>query len=326
MMPEAFKIFYPPIRLMDKVIVTGATGFIGRHLVPRLLEEEYEVHTVERKSSSAFGANRHLARHFLDVNDYKNIGALVKRVDPQYAINLAALASIGKSIENPIDASNVTYLAAVNLAEACRRNTSNFKQFITAGSQEEYGTTLTDRSQKLTEETPLDPNNPYSIFKINVETYLSYLRRAYRFPSTVLRIFITYGREDDAPFFIDKTLSQMSEGRPVEITNSDAVRDWIYVDDTVEGFMKALGNSKAIGQAFNLCCGEGHTVREASELIAELTKSRSKVVYGHAKRNQLEPQILVGDNAKARKMLGWRPRYDLRAGLIKTIKKRGLMR
>jgi nucleoside-diphosphate-sugar epimerase len=304
---------------INKILITGATGFLGSNLVPRLLANGYEVHTIERKKAPTT-TTKNLFRHFLDVTEYTKVRELVKEIQPEYVINLAALASVPESISRYLETCSITFTSAINLAEICRTEVKDFKQFITAGSQEEYGSILTDKSQKLTEYVSLKPNNPYAIAKVAVEIYLDYLYRAYSFPYTVIRTFITYGRKEDAPFFIDNTITKMSKNEPVSIMNPNSVRDWIYIDDQVEGYMKALGNKNAIGQAFNLCCGEGHTAKEAADMIARLSKSKSKIIFGEGKRHPLDIQILIGDNSKAKKLLAWAPQYNLEKGLEKTIK------
>lgn len=303
---------------MEKVLVTGATGFIGRHLVPRLLSEGYAVHTIERRRTEA-PARKGLSRHFLDFTDYAGVRRLVGRVKPQYAINLAGISSVLRSMADPAGSASVAYVAAINLAEACRTVVPGFKQFITAGSSIEYGiSSLPDRSKRLTETMPLNPKEPYAIAKVAVEMHLAYLRRSYAFPYTVLRGFTAYGRDDNS-HFIEYTIDRMLNNELVRIETPNAVRDWVYIDDLVDCYLRALGNKKAIGQAFNICYGEGRTVIEAAELIAELTGSRSRILRTTSAVRRPDPQIVIGDNSKARRLLGWRPKYSLEKGLQRFV-------
>jgi nucleoside-diphosphate-sugar epimerase len=111
----------------------------------------------------------------------------------------------------------------------------------------------------------------------------------------------------------------MLKGSEVRIIEPNAIRDWIYIADTVEGYLHALDNKNAIGEAFNLCSGTGHTAIDVVNIIRKFTNSKSKVKIG-GKSNSFDPKILIGNNSKAFRLLGWKPKYSLEKGLEATIR------
>ena len=242
----------------------------------------------------------------------------MKDVQPEYCIHLAAVSAVSFSYEHPIEVNEANYLGTINLAEACKE-VPHFKQFIFAGTSEEYGITLKGAKQYLTEESELNPNSPYAVSKIAADIYLRYMYKAYGFPVTILRPFNTYGRKSNAHFFIERTITQMLNGKDVYLGDKTTVRDWLYVDDHVNGYMKALGNRKAIGEVIQLCTGNSYTTEETAKIIAKLTDFKGKINWDATQQRPLDARVLRGDNSKAKRLLGWEPHYTLEEGLKRTI-------
>ena len=300
---------------MEKLLITGSNGFIGSNLLQKLSFKKFEVHTLSRNLNPKFGRNIH--QHILDINQYSEVKTLINRIKPQYVVHLAGVTTIKESVSDYLNTAKSIYVATVNLAEACR-NVQDFKQFLMAGSSKEYGS-IEPKSKKIVETTPLLPSNPYGIAKVAAEKYLAYLNTAYKFPYTVMRTFTTYGRINNTDFFIEKTIHDMLEDSEVLIIEPDAIRDWVYIDDTVEGYLHALGNKNAMGEAFNLCSGTGHTAMDVVDIIRKFTNSKSKIkIWG--KSNSFDPRVLVGSNLKTFRLLDWKPMYDLEKGLKATMR------
>ncbi len=304
---------------MKKVLLTGASGFIGQHLLLEL-RGEYEIHLINLNhdnSKSKKGSTVHV--HYADIKDHKTINAIVKRVSPEYVIHLAGASSVAKSFENYNGTMDSNYYATVSLAEACRKD-GNIAQFIFAGSSEEYGPALKNSRQRITEDTLLNPTSPYAVSKANADMYLQYIGSAYDFPYTIIRPFNTYGRTDNNSFFIEKTISKMlSKEQSISLGDPLLIRDWLYIDDHVSGYMKVIGNKAAIGQVIQLCTGKGHNIKETAELIADMTDFKGQILWNALPKRPFEASIMIGDNAKAKRLLGWEPKYDLKQGLEKTI-------
>lgn len=301
-----------------KVLITGVTGFIGSHLAPRLLEIGYDVYSFERYITGRYvlGVVRQLKTLFGDLREYHVVRRVVREVSPDYVIHLAAVSPVAYSYEHPQEVIDVNFMGTVNLAEACLHEVPNLKQLLFASTSEVYGNGPVPRR----EDTPPNPNSPYAVSKLAAEKYLLYLRDAYRFPVTILRNFNTYGRKDNTHFVVERTITQMLEKRDeIRLGDPNPIRDLMYVDDHVESYIACLGRKEAIGEIFNFCTGKGISIKELVKLIAELIGYKGEVRWNTIPARPLDIKELVGDYSKAKRLLGWSPRYSLQDGLKKTI-------
>jgi dTDP-glucose 4,6-dehydratase len=306
---------------MEKVLVTGASGFIGAELVDRLDAKGYAVEILERYVTGryALGKKSNHIIHYANLTDYPAIRNIIRESQPDYVVHLAALSAVSFSYDHFVEVSEANYIGTINLAEACHREVNHFKQFIFAGTSEEYGVTLKDKSSPLTENSQLSPNSPYAVAKVAGDLYLKYMHMAYNFPYTVMRPFNTYGRKGNNHFFIESVVSQMLKNDKVYLGDPNTVRDWLYVDDHVDGYVRALGNKNAIGQEIQLCTGKAYTTRETADLIAKLTGFKGEIVWNATPKRPLDAFVLIGDSSKAKKLLDWEHKTSLEEGLKKVI-------
>ena len=305
-----------PIARM-KVLVTGATGFIGSHLVPRLVEQGYDVYTLERYVTGRYvlGQRREIKTVFGDLREHFAVRRIIREVQPDIVIHLAAISPVAYSYDHPYEVIETNFLATVNLAESCLREVPHFKQFLFASTSETYG----NGPNPKTEETPQNPNSPYAVSKLACEKYLLYMRDAYDFPVTILRNFNTYGRKDNTHFVVERIIVQMLQGGAVKLGDPTPVRDFEYVEDHVSSYLTCLDNPKAIGEVFNFCTGRGVSIKQLAELIAELTDFKGEIVWNAIPARPLDIKELVGDYSKAKRILGWYPKFSLEEGLKLTI-------
>lgn len=188
---------------MEKILLTGTTGFIGKELISALLKNGYEVHALERYVTGRYSidGNGEVTRHYASLTDYPAVSNIVREVQPDCCINLAAISAVSFSYEHYVEAGETNYIGTTNLAESCKRHVPGFRQFIMAGTSEEYGMALNSTEGRLNEQSPLLPNSPYAVAKVAADMYLRYMGMAYGFPFTILRPFNTYGRTDNTHFF-----------------------------------------------------------------------------------------------------------------------------
>jgi nucleoside-diphosphate-sugar epimerase len=305
---------------MEKILCTGGSGFIASNLIPRLVEKGYCVHALERYVTGRYdlGPNRNPRIIDGDLNDHDKIREIIVDLKPDYVVHLAAITPVAYSYEHPFEVIQTNFTATVNLLEINRKYNPHLKQFLYAGSSEEYG--IQD-DFPIKESAELRPNNPYSTSKVASDCYLRYMRDAYGFPMTILRPFNTYGRTKNMFMVVERIISQMLKSKTVNLGDSSPIRDFVYVDDHVDAYLTCLGNEKALGETFNFCTGVGVSIRELVEEISSLMGYEGEIVWEAIPPRPLDIKVLIGDNSKAKGMLGWSPKVDLENGLKRTIDK-----
>ena len=300
-----------------KILVTGGSGFIGSHLIPQLTARGHEVYSLERQVTGRYVLG--LAQRttvYGDMRDSFVIRKVVREIQPEAVVHLAAISPVAYSYDHPQEVLEVNTLGTINLAEACLREVPHFKHFLYAGTSEGYGN-QTDFPIK--EDAELRPNSPYSVSKVASDKYLQYMRDAYNFPVTILRPFNTYGRKEDTHFVVERAITQMLQNKEVRLGDPTPTRDLMYVDDHINAYLTCLNNEKAIGEIFNFCTGEGITIGKLVDLLVKLVGFDGKVIWGTIPARPLDIQKLVGSYEKAKRALGWRPKYTLEKGLKLTI-------
>jgi len=299
-----------------KVLVTGGTGFIGSHLIPKLIEQEHKVYSLERYVTGRFVLGAKSLAVFGDLRDSFTIRKIVREIQPDTVVHLASISPVAYSYDHPQEVFEVNTLGTINLAEACLRDVPHLKHFLFAGTSEEYGN---QDKFPITEDAELRPNSPYSCSKVAADKYLQYIRDAYDFPVTILRPFNTYGRKDNIHFVVERTITQMLQSKTVTLGDPTPVRDFMYVDDHVDAYLKCLDDEKAHGEVFNFCCGHGTTIGDLTNTIAKVVGFDGEIIWSTIPARPLDIKKLVGSYEKAKRLLGWKPKYALEEGLKKTV-------
>ncbi len=301
----------------SRVLVTGVTGFIGSHLAPKLAEMGCEVYTLQRQTAGRFVQGQTGNSVFCDLRDFFAVRKVIAELQPDIVAHVAAISPVAYSYDHPQEVLAVNTIGTVNLAEACLREVPSFKHFLFAGTSEEYGN---QKDFPIKETAELMPNSPYSVSKVAADGYLQYMAIAYRFPVTVLRPFNTYGRKHDTHFVVERIVTQALRSTQVRLGDLEAVRDLMYVDDHVDAYLTCIRQrEKAIGQVFNFSTGRGVKIKELASLIAEILGKKLDITGGTIPDRPLDIHTLIGDNSKARQVLGWTPKVPLEEGLRRTI-------
>jgi nucleoside-diphosphate-sugar epimerase len=309
---------------MTRLLLTGATGFIGSSLLDRLVEsdlvDDFEINVIERYVTGRYGnLDRTISTHFADLRDFSSVRGIIKLVQPDIVIHLAAISPVSYSYDHPSDVMETNLQGTINVAEACKKNCENLEAFIFAGTTEEYGTT-SDRPAR--EESRCFPNSPYSVSKHAATEYLLYLFRAFEFPSIISRATNTYGRKSDTHFFVEKLIYQMlrNPAGKVYVGETEQIRDFMYVDDHTNAYLTLLQNrEKCLGKIFNFATGEARPLYETIEIISKLTDFKGEIISDTVPKRPLDIYDHMIDSSRARTELGWKHDYDLQNGLKKTI-------
>ena len=301
-----------------KILVTGGTGFIGSNLIPQLVDLEHEVYSLERYVTGRYvlGGKKSVKTVFGDLCDPFMIRKIVRTVQPEAVIHLAAISPVSYSYDHPNEVVDANFLGTITLAESCLREVHNFKHFLCSGTSEEYGN---QETFPIKETAELNPNSPYSVSKAAADMYLRYMRDSYNFPMTLLRNFNTYGRQNNTHFVVERAIVQMLQQKLIKLGDPKPVRDLEYIDDHVNSYVACLNNENAIGEIFNFCTGRSTSIKQLIELIKELTGFEGEIIWNTIPPRPLDIDTLKGDNSKAKRLLGWTPKFTLEQGLKKTI-------
>ncbi|MFQ5874899.1 MAG: NAD-dependent epimerase/dehydratase family protein [Dehalococcoidia bacterium] len=300
-----------------RILLTGATGFIGGHLLQALVEQNHETFSLERYVTGRYilGAERRVKSVFCDLRDNVAVRRVVREIQPDAVVHLASISPVAYSYDRPSEVIEANLMGTVNLAEACLREVSHLGQFLFASTSETYG----NGPLPKTEDTPQCPNSPYAVSKLAAERYMLYMRDAYEFPATVLRPFNTYGRKDNTHFVVERTVVQMLRGDTVRLGDSSPVRDLLYIDDHVGAYLNCLGREQATGEVFNFCTGRGISVRELVDMLREITGFQGEVLWDTIPGRPLDIRELIGNYDKAERVLGWQPKVSLEEGLSRAV-------
>jgi len=301
-----------------KILVTGATGFIGSHLVRALSDRGYDV----------YGLVRHVAGRpppsdfnpiFGDVRNYHDVCSAVIDVKPHVVVHLASLTAVSQSFDHPFDFAETNLIGTMNVAHAVLRHRPDIDRMLHASTPEVYGW---PQEIPISEKAPLRPVSPYAVSKASADTYLLYLFKAYRFPVVLLRNANTYGRKKSRHFVVEAIVTKM-------LTNPDKIwlgspeprRDFEYIDDHVSSYLTCLEADLDVvkGQVFNFSSGDNVSIRELADRIARIIGWQGSIRWNALPRRPYDQPIVQLDWTKARRLLGWTPKVRLDEGLRRTV-------
>ena len=315
-----------------KIMVTGAAGFVGSHLVDRLLAEGEDVVGVDNLSSGRLsnlaGARSTSTGKFsfqrVDITSTA-LGDLIKRIKPELVFHLAAQVDVRKSVSDPIEDAMVNIVGTLNLLQAASDSGTRKVVFASSGGCI-YGEPSESRLPVTEDQVFLPesmPESPYGVSKKVVLDYLRYFRTVKELDYTALALANVYGPRQEPASQIGLEgqvvaifCRKMLGGRPCTIYGDGTqTRDFVYVDDVVSAFVAAA--EKGDGELINIGTGEELSISDLHDRLAELTGARFGAAHAAARRGEL--YRIVVDPSKAAEMLGWRPTIELEEGLKQTV-------
>jgi len=320
------------------VLVTGATGFIGSHLAERLVAEGAEVTlAVEPRASKAniVSILDRVRVHEVDLRDGQTVWQLVRKCQPSRIYHLAAVGVTEPGID-PRLAVQVNVMGTLNLLDALTETDCDC--FVNTGTCYEYGhhtppPPAPPNFGGLENPVPpkvggpggqheaqtVDPINAYAASKSAAWLFCNMYHRTHGFPIVTVRPFTTYGPRQSKRALIPQTILSALRGEDLAMTGGEQTRDFTYVDDVVEGYIRASLSEKAIGQTINLGTGEERPIKGVVLKVLEFMGNPVKPLIGALPYRPREIWRLYSDSSKARELLGWQPQVSLEDGLTKTI-------
>ena len=307
-----------------KVLVTGAGGFIGSHLVEALLTKGADVRAFVRYNSRGdWGMLSDLPDESLksieviagDIRDPFFVHKAVQGCD--YVFHLAALIGIPYSYVAPDDYVAVNVQGTVNVLQACRDERT--PRMVHTSTSETYGTAV---YVPIDEKHPLQGQSPYSASKIGADKMAESYYNSFELPVVTVRPFNTFGPRQSARAFIPTAITQALTCNKISMGSMEPIRDMTFVKDTTEGFIAVGLCDKVIGQVVNLGVGKGETIGAIVKTILRVLGRENMPIEQDTARirpKNSEVMRLISDNGKARKICGWTPKYTLEEGIRQTI-------
>ena len=309
-----------------KILVTGADGFIGSHLVEALVKRGHQVRAfVLYNSFNSWGwlddVNQSV-RDSLDVfaGDIRDPHGVDAAVSGQEVIlNLAALIAIPYSYHSPDTYIDTNIKGTLNILQAARE--LGVRRVVHTSTSEVYGTA---RFVPITEAHPLQGQSPYSATKIAADQLAYSFYASFNLPVVIARPFNTYGPRQSARAVIPTIITQILNGqRSIKLGAVSPTRDFNYVQDTVDGFIAALNSELGLGEVINFGSNFEISVGDTAQLIAEVMNVEIEIITDEVRLRPENSEVerLWADNAKAKQLLGWQPSHSGRDGFKRGLAK-----
>ena len=306
------------------VLVTGAGGFIGSHLTEYLVDIGANVKAFVRYNSrNDWGMLELLPREKLnqievimgDLKDADAVRHAAKNID--IIFHLGSLIAIPYSYIHPRETIETNILGALNVLTAAKEN--SIEKIIHTSTSEVYGTA---RYVPIDEEHPLQGQSPYSASKIGADKIAESFYRSFNLPVAIIRPFNTYGERQSARAVIPTIITQVLTKEKIFLGSLHPTRDYTYVKDVVEGFIKVAESPKSIGEVINIGSNFEISIGDLANKIISLLEKTAEIVTDSARVRPQDSEVerLWCDNTKAKRLLGWVPTTSLEEGLKKTIK------
>lgn len=303
---------------MERVLITGITGFVGSHLSELLLAKGLEVYGTERWRSRTENIEHIKDKIKLiktDMRDAHSVETLISKVQPDYVFHLAAQSFVPMSWSAPTETLETNAMGTINLFEAIRKSKLDTKIHV-AGSSEEYGMVY-ENELPIRETNPLRPLSPYGVSKVTQDMLSYQYNKSYGLKIVLTRAFNHTGPRRGEVFAtsnFSKQVAEIEKGlkKPVmEVGNLDARRDFSDVRDVVKAYWLSLHKCD-FGEVYNICSGKAISIQELLDMILGFSEVKNiKVVQDPSRMRPSDVPILEGNCDKFKKKTGWKPEIPL---------------
>ena len=313
--------------MKKKILVTGGGGFIGSHLIEKLIKLGHKVKTIiPYNIDNSWGwidtfpdnIKKNIDVITGDVCDASLMLKETKKIDVVF--HLAALISIPYSYKSPLSYINTNILGSISALEAARVNSCEL--FVNTSTSEVYGSA---QYVPIDEKHPLNAQSPYSASKISSDQLVMSYYKSFGTPVTIIRPFNTFGPRQSMRAAISTIISQViNNNKSIKVGNIETKRDFTYVDDTVMGYIKTLNNKKIIGETINLGTGKDFSISQTINMIKRINKKehlKIKIDKNRIRPSKSEVTRLISNNRKAEKLLKWKPKFNGKKGFELGLEK-----
>lgn len=301
---------------MKRVIVTGATGFVGASLTRRLLELGHEVHLLLRPEYSGWRieAIRHdLHLHIIDLTDFPTLQTVIRHIQPDWIFHLAAYGAYSNQT-GWRQMVNTNLTSTGNLLEACLE--TGFEAFVNTGSSSEYGF----KDYPPAENTWLDPNSHYSLTKAAATHFCRFTAQKHQVHVPTLRLYSVYGPYEEPTRLIPTLAIKGLRGELPPLVNPNIARDYVYAEDVNDAYLLAATQpNQERGAVYNVGTGVQTSLAEIVNTAREVIGFETEPQWGSMPDRAWDTSVWVANNEKIRHDLGWQPRYSVQDGLQEFV-------
>lgn len=304
--------------MMRKIFITGATGFIGRHLVRLLADEGYSVGVLARSpaSFSSAGKGQDVTTFYGDVRNYEDLKNAFAAFSPDAVIHLVTYYAVMHRADEIGVMLDTNVKGTINLLEAAKE-TGTVKLFINTSTCAVYE----QEERRLTEEDGIKPQNLYAVTKLQAEEACGFYAESFGLPCVTLRLFPPYGPGDKERRLLQYVIASLQKKTPPDLTTGKQEWDFVYVSDIVSAFLAAIRAYPytAKHEIINIGTGEPQSVRSVVEKIKTEMHSETDLRWGAVEHRMNEVWYNSADISKAERILHWSPKVGIDEGLKKTI-------
>jgi NAD dependent epimerase/dehydratase len=306
-----------------KVLVTGAEGFIGSHLIERLVELGADVTAlVQYNSFNNWGwidtfpkeIKKQINIFAGDIREYDNISKVIR--GQEIVLHLAALIAIPYSYQSPAAYVRTNIEGTLNIMQACLDH--GIEKVVHTSTSEVYGSAV---YVPIDENHPLQGQSPYSASKIGADKIAESFYRSFDLPVAIIRPFNTYGPRQSARAVIPTIISQALTGNKIKLGAMHPTRDFTYVKDTVEGFIEIAMSPKTVGEIINVGSNFEISIGDLVKKVVSIIGAEIEVEFEDKRIRPEKSEVnrLWAENLKAKELIGWQPQYTVDQGLAETI-------
>jgi dolichol-phosphate mannosyltransferase len=302
---------------MKRVVITGASGFVGANLARRCLREGHEVHLLLRPAYAGWRIEEirnDVRLHVVDLTDCESLARLAQSIRPEWIFHLAAYGAYS-SQTNPGRMIETNIVGTVNLVETCLQ--TGFEAFVNTGSSSEYGF----KDTAPTEEEWLEPNSAYAVTKASATLFCRHIAQSKNVHLTTLRLYSVYGPYEEPARLMPTIIMKGLQGELPPLVNPEIARDYVYVDDVNEAYLLAATRpSEESGAIYNVGTGIQTSLREVVEVARRVMNVSAEPEWGTMPDRLWDTNTWMSNNSKIQNALGWRPEYSFESGFRQMVK------
>jgi len=306
-----------------KILVTGSEGFIGSHLVERLLQEGCKVKAmILYNSMNSYGWLDQIEKKYISQIDFffgdvRDIGSVQNAVkDCDFIFHLAALISIPYSYLAPLSYLRTNVEGTLNILEVAKKN--RIQRVIITSTSENYGSA---QYTPIDEDHILQPQSPYSASKISADMFADSYFRSFNTPIIIARPFNVFGPRQSLRAVIPSIIMQLIRSPKLYVGNISTIRDYTYVKDTVEGLVTLIKSKRAVGKIFNIGSNKKISIKNIIKLASSILGIKPNIILQKKRFRPAASEVLElhCDSKKIRKFTNWKNKFTFSDGLKETI-------